>query len=408
MSENSKLFEELLAIMDRLRGSDGCPWDRKQSHESLKPFLIEEAYEVLEALEKNDDREFSEELGDLLFQILFHARIATEEGRFTIADVLETCINKMVRRHPHIFGDAVARSTEEVLDTWETIKKEEHQRPSILDGIPKQLPALLKAHRIQERVSRVGFDWKKIEHVFEKIEEELAEFESACKERDPGKIEAEFGDILFSLVNLSRFLLINPEDSLQKTVARFSDRFRAVENELENSGRKLGSTSLEELDRVWEVVKREKRSPDEKQKRQPSVTADIIIQLTPKEAGKRGIILIERKNYPPGWAIPGGFVDYGESFEQAAVREAKEETSLDVRLRGLLGIYSDPGRDPRGHTATAVFIADARGVPAARDDARRLDVFSMDNLPEALAFDHRKILQDYFASEEWIHFSSDE
>lgn len=254
MSEN---FDRLVEIMDRLRGENGCPWDRKQTSESLKPFLIEEAYEVLETIDEKDAKKLKEELGDLLYQILFHARISKENGEFDIEDVLSASIEKMVRRHPHVFGDVKADSAEEVLKQWEAIKKEEkgEERRSILEGVPSHLPALLRAHQLQARAARVGFDWEHADQVFSKVKEEMMEFEEVFRAKDHNKMEDELGDLLFALVNIGRFIEVNPEDALRKSIGKFISRFRYIEEELAKQGREWGDVSLEDMEILWQEAK---------------------------------------------------------------------------------------------------------------------------------------------------------
>ena len=261
-------FDELVRIMVRLREEGGCPWDREQTHESLKPYLIEEAYEVMEAMDQGDDEAFKEELGDLMLQVIFHARIAEEQERFDIGDVLAAHVEKLKRRHPHVFGEASVQGADEVWANWERIKGEEHgKRTSVLSGVPKALPALLKARRVQEKASLVGFDWERTEEVFAKVEEEVGELKAACASHDEADtdgisdevrkdhIRDELGDLLFSLVNLSRFLNVEPEDALRRTVDKFVRRFRAIEEELSRRGSSPAEASLEEMDAIWEGTK---------------------------------------------------------------------------------------------------------------------------------------------------------
>ena len=260
MSESATdRFGELVQIMARLRGENGCPWDREQTHASIKPYLLEETYEVLESIDENDPAKLEEELGDLALQIVFHAQMADEAGLFTIADVLRGINEKLRRRHPHIFGDVKADTAQEVLFNWEQIKKLEREkaqgRASLLDGVPRELPALLRAHRLQEKASRVGFDWNEARQVFQKVEEELAELRAAMESEQPDRMEAELGDLLFSLVNLGRFIAVNPEDALRKTIARFIDRFQYIEEELARRGTAPGQVTLEEMDALWAEAK---------------------------------------------------------------------------------------------------------------------------------------------------------
>ena len=260
MSESANdRFGELVRIMARLRGENGCPWDREQTHASIKPYLLEETYEVLESIDENDPAKLEEELGDLALQIVFHAQMADEAGLFTIADVLRGINEKLRRRHPHIFGDVKADTAQEVLFNWEQIKKLEREkaqgRASLLDGVPRELPALLRAHRLQEKASRVGFDWNEARQVFQKVEEELAELRAAMESEQPDRMEAELGDLLFSLVNLGRFIAVNPEDALRKTIARFIDRFQYIEEELARRGTAPGQVTLEEMDALWAEAK---------------------------------------------------------------------------------------------------------------------------------------------------------
>ena len=252
-------FAELVDIMARLRGENGCPWDREQTSESIKPYLVEETYEVLEAIDEQDPVKLKEELGDLMLQIVFHAQMAEEAGAFSIGGVLAAINDKLVRRHPHVFGDVKAETAHEVLVNWEQIKQTERRQAtgqaSLLDGVPREMPALLRAHRLQEKASRVGFDWKEAQEVFRKVEEELGELRAAMQGQAADRVEAELGDLLFALVNLSRFLAVNPEEALRKTIARFIARFRYIEEELARRGRSLKQASLEEMDALWTEAK---------------------------------------------------------------------------------------------------------------------------------------------------------
>ena len=247
-------FERLKDIMKQLRAK--CPWDRKQTHASLRPYLIEEAYETLEAIDRGDPDELREELGDLLLQIVFHATLAEERGAFTMDDVVRTINDKMVSRHPHVFGDAKFETAEEVVGQWEERKKEEGKlRESILEGIPESMPALLRAQRLQSRAAKAGFDWEHVKDVLDKVEEEFGEFREALHERDEDRVEDELGDILFALVNVSRFTGINAENALRRTIAKFIKRFRHIEMRASEEGRELRDMSLEEMEQHWQESK---------------------------------------------------------------------------------------------------------------------------------------------------------
>lgn len=247
----------MLEIMVALRGEKGCPWDREQTRESLKPFIVEEAYEVLEAIDAGEPEAIREELGDLLFQIVFQCQVAKEKGEFDMSDVIEKIGSKMIARHPHVFGEADYKTSAEVLVHWEAQKKKEGKmRESVLEGIPKTLPSLLRAHRIQDRASRVGFDWEKVGDVLIKLEEELEEFKSALQAKKQQDIEDELGDIFFVLVNISRFVGINPEDALRKTISRFISRFRYIEMAAADREMNLSDMTLAEMDALWDEAKK--------------------------------------------------------------------------------------------------------------------------------------------------------
>ena len=257
-SESS--FTELVEVMARLRAPNGCPWDREQTHATLKPYLIEETYEALEAIDIGDDDELCKELGDVLLQVVFHAQIATEENRFGIEEVARAIVDKLIRRHPHVFADVDVDGSEQVLQNWEQIKKQERQEqgeatPSLLDGIPKQLPALMRAQRMQARVSRQGFDWDQIAGPLDKVEEEFAELRQAWTSGETPAIEDEFGDLLFALVNTGRFLNVDPEQALRQSTEKFERRFRALEEAVRTSGREISALSLQELDTIWDEIK---------------------------------------------------------------------------------------------------------------------------------------------------------
>ena len=255
-------FEELISIMKRLRGPGGCPWDAEQTHESLTRYLLEETYEVIEAIEAQSPEHIKEELGDLLLQPVFHAAIAEEAGTFTMNDVIATLCDKLIRRHPHVFGDLQIADSTAQIENWEQIKKAEKgvERASALSGVPPHLPALLKAQKITEKAARVGFDWEHVDQVMAKVMEELHEFEEAMAAGDNEHMEAELGDLLFAIVNLGRFLSINPEEALRKTIARFQQRFQFVEDSLHNRGQQMKSTPLAEMDRLWEEAKQLERA----------------------------------------------------------------------------------------------------------------------------------------------------
>lgn len=258
------LFERLLDIMHRLRGPDGCPWDREQTRTSLKPYLIEEAYEVLEAIESGGLESLREELGDLLFQVVFHAEIAAERGEFTMAELLERLADKMVGRHPHVFGDATADTPGQALAQWEAIKQREAQaqgRPrSVIDGVPRALPALVRAQRMQSKAARVNFDWPDARAAWTKVEEEVRETSAALTAGDSARLTEELGDVLFSLVNVARLSSLDAEDVLQRAIEKFRRRFTTMEADLNARGTSVGSVSPEELERSWEAVKAQERT----------------------------------------------------------------------------------------------------------------------------------------------------
>ncbi len=250
-------FEELVKIVEKLRGPEGCPWDREQTRESLKPFLIEELYELLDALDENNSEGIKEELGDMLFQIILHCQLSKEERLFDVNDVIDNIIRKMIRRHPHVFGNKKLTTSKEVLSWWEEHKKKEGKnRESIMEGIPKTLPALLRAHKLQDKASRAGFDWDRIEDVFKKLEEEMNEFKNAFDKKNEKEIEEELGDIFFVLVRISQFVGVNPEEALRKTISKFIRRFRHIEMKALEQGRKLSDMTLNEMDILWEEAKK--------------------------------------------------------------------------------------------------------------------------------------------------------
>lgn len=263
MSCMKKPIDQLLEVMRRLRGPDGCPWDREQTIESLKSNLIEETYEVVDAMESGDRSELKEELGDLLLQVVFQAQIADEEGAFNFDDVAGAIADKLVRRHPHVFGDVQADTPDQVIRNWEKIKKTEKggETPrSLVEGIPRHLPALSKAHLVQKRVAKVGFEWDEISGVVAKLEEELAEVKEAMAQQDAAAIREELGDLLFSTVNLSRYLGHESEELLNENIAKFMRRFQGLESRLHREGREIGNCSLDELEAVWQDVKKSERA----------------------------------------------------------------------------------------------------------------------------------------------------
>ena len=255
-------FQRLVEIMQRLRAPGGCPWDAEQTHQSLKRYLLEETYEVLEAVDAADDPLLREELGDLILQPVFHAVVAEERGAFTMADILDTICDKLVRRHPHVFGDQIIENSAAQVTNWEKIKKEEKgdERKSALSGIPAHLPALARAQKITEKAARAGFEWEDVDQVFAKVREELQELEETMAQGDDEGVEAEIGDLLFAVANLGRFLAVDPEEALRKTIGRFSSRFAFVEETLQKRGVPLKEATLEEMETLWKEAKeREKR-----------------------------------------------------------------------------------------------------------------------------------------------------
>ena len=247
----AECFLQLVAVVDRLRSPQGCPWDRKQTPQSMAPYLLEETYEVLESIETKDNQGLKEELGDLLLHIVFQGRMAQDAGHFTMEESLQAITDKLIRRHPHVFSDHEARDDQALNQSWETIKQQEKGRTSRLEGIPRTLPALTRARRMQEKAASVGFDWPAIEPVWDKVDEELGELRQACHSAQPESIAEEFGDLVFSLVNLGRFLKLDPEEALRKTMAKFDHRFQGIEQELARHGHRIEEASLEEMDAIW-------------------------------------------------------------------------------------------------------------------------------------------------------------
>lgn len=251
-AEQLAAFDRLLTIMDELRTQ--CPWDKKQTMETLRPLTIEETYELADAILDQNLDEVEGELGDLLLHIVFYAKIGSEQGHFDISTVLNTICDKLIKRHPHIYGDVVVNNEAEVKQNWEKLKLKEG-KASVLQGVPKSLPALVKATRIQEKVAGVGFDWEEPQQVFEKVEEELQEFNAEVKAKNQRAIEAEFGDVLFSLINYARFLGVNPENALERTNKKFIKRFQYLEQQAKIKKRTLSDMSLNEMDVLWEEAK---------------------------------------------------------------------------------------------------------------------------------------------------------
>ena len=263
MAESERPFAALVNIMHRLRAPGGCPWDREQTHETLTPYLVEETYEVLEALESGSDQDFRDELGDVLLQVVFHAELAAERGAFTITDVIDSISAKLVRRHPHVFGDGAARSADEVKANWARIKAEERRArsdgetgaPSVLDGVPRKLPALLRAHRLGEKAAEVGFDWPDAPSARAKVDEELAEVHEAATGGDADALADEIGDLLFAVTSYARLSGVHAEATLHKALERFRRRFAAMEDELDRAGSSVHDAGAAELDAVWNRIK---------------------------------------------------------------------------------------------------------------------------------------------------------
>jgi XTP/dITP diphosphohydrolase len=254
MNEKLLAFERLLNIMDDLR--EKCPWDKKQTIESLRHLTIEETFELSDAILKGDPTELKKELGDILLHIVFYARIASETNQFNIADVMNSLCEKLIFRHPHIYGDVKVRDEEEVKQNWEKLKqKEKDGNKTVLSGVPNSMPALLKAYRIQEKARAVGFDWDEPEQVFAKVEEEIRELKEEVEKKNTSKMEDEFGDVLFSLINYARFLNINPEDALEKTNKKFTKRFNYMEQKIKEQGKQISDCSLAEMDVFWNEAK---------------------------------------------------------------------------------------------------------------------------------------------------------
>jgi len=292
-------LENLVAIQKRLRDPGGCPWDREQTHHTLRTYLIEEAYEVLEALESGDDEKFAEELGDLLLQVTFHSQIASEDGRFSISDVIRVVHEKLIRRHPHVFGEAHAKDSAEVLRTWQKIKAQERQakgsgsqshaaekkRESALDGVPRGIPATLEGLQLTKKAARTGFDWDDINGIFDKMSEETSEIQYALKCDDQPKIEEELGDLLFAAVNLARFLHVDPEIALKNANAKFVRRFHQMERLAADSGRAFEDVPRPEKETLWAAAKRSEPARTQPDSASPATSAKQT--LTARKAGQR-------------------------------------------------------------------------------------------------------------------------
>ncbi|HEX6096077.1 MAG TPA: nucleoside triphosphate pyrophosphohydrolase [Thermoanaerobaculia bacterium] len=254
-----RTFDDLVALMTRLRGPDGCPWDRKQTLPDLKPYVIEEAYEVVDAIDRNDRAALLEEVGDFLLEAVFITEITREEGTFDVYDSITAIHDKLVRRHPHVFAGVEAKDAEQVLVNWEKLKQDERkaENKSLLAGIPQSMPALLKASRLTEKASRVGFDWRRTEDVFDKVDEELAELREAVASGDTAHVHEEIGDLLFTIANIARKVNVNPEEALQSTNRKFMSRFQSMESRVDT----FEGLSLEEMDKLWDEAKAAEREP---------------------------------------------------------------------------------------------------------------------------------------------------
>jgi len=248
-------FQKLIEVLDTLLSPNGCDWDKKQTHQSLIPYLLEEVYEVIESIENKDMDGLKEELGDLMLHVLFQAKLANDRGFFSIGDSLKNISSKLVKRHPHIFSNSNEDDSQNL--SWEQLKKEEKNRDSVLDGVPLSLPSLTRARRIQEKASSVGFDWDDIVPIWAKVKEEISELDEAISLAKKEKILDEMGDVLFSVVNLARFLDIDPESALRHTIRKFESRFKKVEKEIEQSGKNMKDSTLDEMDLIWNKVKKE-------------------------------------------------------------------------------------------------------------------------------------------------------
>ncbi len=269
MGDIGNAVERLATIMQRLRAPGGCPWDREQNLKSLRPYLIEEAYEVLEEMDRVSEGgpwgPLAEELGDLLFQIVFHSHLASEQKHFDLSQVANAISDKLERRHPHVFGDGAANTTTQVLENWARLKAEERKKKnghvgSVLDGVPKDAPGLQRAERLTEKASRIGFDWPDVSGVVAKLQEELGEFDEAMANKDKAAIEHELGDVFFSLANLARHLNIAPEDAMRAANQRFTTRFHVVEKGLEKQGVRFGEASLDQMNSLWDEAKAEEKA----------------------------------------------------------------------------------------------------------------------------------------------------
>ena len=252
----AKKFVKLIEIVEMLRGPDGCPWDKEQTHESLLPYFLEETYELMESVDRKDQETFKEELGDIMLHIILQAQISRENSGFDLSDSLDTINEKLVRRHPHVFGGEKADIAFHAKRNWEAAKHEEKNRKSRLDGVPVALPALIRAQRLQEKAAYAGFDWEKVEEVWEKIHEEIQELKEAQTNNSSEQIEEEIGDLLFAIVNLARFLKIPSEDALRKSNSKFTYRFFQVEEELKKRGKTVDESTLDEMDEIWNMVKK--------------------------------------------------------------------------------------------------------------------------------------------------------
>ena len=258
MSETLNSLSKLIKITDTLMGEDGCPWDKVQTRESLKPYLVEETYEVLDALDANDPEKIKDELGDLLYQILFHSKISSLKGEFDFRDVIDNLSEKMVRRHPHVFKEGELNTPDQVVKQWEEIKRNEKNQAnqkSILDNIPKNLPSLFRAQKLQKKAAKEGFDWDQINDVFDKLDEEIAEFKEAVLKKKSADIQNEIGDIIFVITNIAKCYKIDAEEALRSTNNKFIKRFQYIEQKIEAKGKTLKDSPLEEMERYWQEAK---------------------------------------------------------------------------------------------------------------------------------------------------------